>query len=272
MLFHALPQRQQEVLSAPPIRYLEMLEQLDTAIEHNAQLAEAIFRHSIEAFGIDPVFLKGEAWLDAVTANDIDKVRSTLKQFYRDWSAEGAGERAACYAPVMAELERRYGHLGAAEKGSVLVLVPGAGLGRLAYDIAVAGYTSQGNENSYHQLMASNYVLNCTTHSNQHTLHPFYSSFSNHRSRANHLRAVEIPEVHPATLLAAATTDDRFSMAAGDFVNAYNNEAAEGTFDVVATVCATAITSSTVSSSPFASSPATLRSTSRFSQCHSSGP
>lgn len=136
----------------------------------------------------------------------------------------------------MGELERRYGHLTPEQKGSVLVLVPGAGLGRLAYDIAIAGYTSQGNENSYHQLMASNYVLNCTEAAGQHTLHPFYSSFSNHRSRENHLRGVAVPDVHPAELLALAAREERFSMAAGDFVNAYNSPGAEGTFDVVATV------------------------------------
>lgn len=44
--------------------------------------------------------------------------------------------------------------------GSIHVLVPGAGLGRLAFDIAKAGYSSQGNEFSYFMLLASNMVLN----------------------------------------------------------------------------------------------------------------
>ena len=172
----------------------------------------------------------------SVTSDGLDKVRSTIKQFYRDWSVEGAAEREVCYAPVMTELEQRFGNLSTARKGKISVLVPGAGLGRLAYDIVVAGYTAQGNENSFHQLMASNYILNCTSSAGQHTVHPFINSFSNHRSRENHLRPIAIPDVHPPTLLAGAAEENRLSMTAGDFVSAYNYVTSEGEFDVVATV------------------------------------
>jgi len=42
----------------------------------------------------------------------------------------------------------------------VSVLVPGAGLGRLAYEIARLGYICQGNEFSLFMLFASNFILN----------------------------------------------------------------------------------------------------------------
>ena len=42
----------------------------------------------------------------------------------------------------------------------VRVLVPGAGLGRLAFEIARLGYAAEGNDFSYHMLMGSNYILN----------------------------------------------------------------------------------------------------------------
>lgn len=42
----------------------------------------------------------------------------------------------------------------------VNILVPGAGLGRLAYELAKRGYTCQGNEFSLFMLFASNFVLN----------------------------------------------------------------------------------------------------------------
>jgi N2227-like protein len=35
------------------------------------------------------------------------KLRSTLHQCVRDWAAEGAAERAECYAPLIEELVRR---------------------------------------------------------------------------------------------------------------------------------------------------------------------
>ena len=42
----------------------------------------------------------------------------------------------------------------------VTVLVPGAGLGRLAHEIARRGYSCQGNEFSLFMLFASHFVLN----------------------------------------------------------------------------------------------------------------
>ena len=46
------------------------------------------------------------------------------------------------------------------DPSSVTVLVPGAGLGRLAFEIARLGYSCQGNEWSLFMLFASNFVLN----------------------------------------------------------------------------------------------------------------
>ena len=54
-----------------------------------------------------------------------------MVQAVRDWSADGVSQRATSYAPLVAGLRER---LGAAT--TVRVLVPGSGLGRLAFDIA----------------------------------------------------------------------------------------------------------------------------------------
>ena len=45
--------------------------------------------------------------------------------------------------------------LRSARRKDVWVLVPGAGLGRLAFDIACAGFNSQGNEFSYYMLIGA---------------------------------------------------------------------------------------------------------------------
>jgi carnosine N-methyltransferase len=90
----------------------------------------------------------------------MDKLRSTIKQFVRDWSAEGSTEREACYQPMKDALvthfadippEERYGLLHPLEchesssgfsRHNFRVLVPGAGLGRLAWDVAKLGKTA----------------------------------------------------------------------------------------------------------------------------------
>lgn len=39
------------------------------------------------------------------TMSDMEKVQSTLKQIVRDWSKDGEQERAACYDPIIQEIE-----------------------------------------------------------------------------------------------------------------------------------------------------------------------
>lgn len=40
--------------------------------------------------------------------SDMEKVQSTLKQIVRDWSKDGEQERAACYDPIIEEIERKF--------------------------------------------------------------------------------------------------------------------------------------------------------------------
>ncbi|KAG6847774.1 hypothetical protein H0H93_006054, partial [Arthromyces matolae] len=71
---------------------------------------------------------------------DMDKLRSTLKQFVRDWSEEGREEREACYEPMKDALVEHFSNVPIEERSEyrnkLRVLVPGSGLGRLAYDVA----------------------------------------------------------------------------------------------------------------------------------------
>nr|XP_018259967.1 uncharacterized protein I303_08039 [Kwoniella dejecticola CBS 10117]OBR82125.1 hypothetical protein I303_08039 [Kwoniella dejecticola CBS 10117] len=151
-----------------------------------------------------------------------DKIRSTLRSFVRDWSVEGRKEREACYDPCLEALERYYPSTRAKrERGSVRVLVPGCGLGRLAMKIAARGFASQGNEFSSYMLIASDWVLNHTTKRDSHTIYPYLHSFSNHLSTMhNLLRSVQIPDICPADVLGNGQGGD-FSLVAGDFEEIY---------------------------------------------------
>jgi N2227-like protein len=42
------------------------------------------------------------------TAQEIDKVTATIKQFVRDWSKEGEVERNACYMPIIEEILKQF--------------------------------------------------------------------------------------------------------------------------------------------------------------------
>ncbi|KAJ3871912.1 N2227-domain-containing protein [Lentinula edodes] len=169
------------------------------------------------------------------TEFDMDKLRSTLKQFVRDWSAEGQEERETSYGPMKDALLAHFSDIPKEERRNFRVLVPGAGLGRLAYDIASLGFACQGNEFSHYMLLASFLILNKTERPNMHTIYPYVHSFSNVPDRTSMLRAIKIPDVEP-TLPSGSV----FSLVAGDFEEIYGgesdpNEPQAGLWDAVMT-------------------------------------
>jgi len=245
-----LPQAHWNLLAQPPFAYLSTLDVVDEAIEANAELARLIARYGLQSF--HPPSERGgasgptipEQWAGVARFQDTDKARSTLRQFYRDWSAEGAEERRVCYGPVKQALadEFRLGGSGAGTGAGAAVarpkvLVPGAGLGRLVLDLCVDGYEVEGNEISYHQLLASSYILNHVERAGQHTIYPWIHSFSNHRTREDHFRGYAVPDVLPAAALAAAgPAAGTMSMCAADFLCLYGDDEHGAAYDAVATV------------------------------------
>lgn len=166
-----------------------------------------------------------------VAPQDADKVRYVLKDLMRDWSEEGAAERAESYGRILEELQHLFAEWPAGHDPP-LVLVPGAGLGRLCLEISRLGYAAQGNEFSYFMLLTSSFVLNCTERAGQFTLHPWMHSCCNQLSDADQMRGVPVPDVLPADMVAGPGL---LSMCAGDFVDVYRQVEYEGAFDAVAT-------------------------------------
>ncbi|KAH8112811.1 N2227-domain-containing protein [Phellopilus nigrolimitatus] len=151
---------------------------------------------------------------------DMDKLRSTLKQFVRDWSEEGKVERDACYQPMKDALLNHFAAVPEGERSKLRVLVPGAGLGRLAYDVARLGFSCQGNEFSHYMLLSSFFILNRTESLHQHTFYPHVHSLSNIPDRAALLRPVTIPDALPSDIPGGVN----FSLVAGDFEEVYGSE------------------------------------------------
>ncbi|KAK7460430.1 hypothetical protein VKT23_009149 [Stygiomarasmius scandens] len=166
---------------------------------------------------------------------DMDKLRSTLKQLVRDWSEEGAEERKMSYEPMKEALLAHFSDIPPAERRNFRVLVPGAGLGRLAYDIANLGFACQGNEYSHYMLLTSFLILNRSEQVKMHTIYPYVHSFSNVPNRASMLRAISIPDILPDL-----PAGSNFSLVAGDFEEIYGGEAdpdepQSGSWDAVLT-------------------------------------
>ena len=192
-----------------------------------------------------------ERFLEAVTATRPPHVISPtadarvavplLVQAVRDWSADGAQQRAACYAPVVAALRQR--RLGSVPHPRLLV--PGSGLGRLAFDLAAAfpGSNVVAMEPDVHsQIVASTLMQpseeDCAADScdaadaadattsaerrappGQLELYPALHLSTNWALASDRLRAVSVPDV-PQPALALAQRDANVSLVVGSFPDA----------------------------------------------------
>ena len=166
----------------------------------------------------------------AIDPEKISKVRSTLRQCTRDWSADGQRERSTCYTPILRELERLWPDR--ADRRGRQVLVPGCGLGRLVWEVSRLGYDAVGNEFSYYMLLCSYVILNETQRVEEYTIYPYIHDSRNVMKADDQTREVRFPDVD-VTAGAVEGGDGRggggewvgrLSMVAGDFMDIFSED------------------------------------------------
>lgn len=165
------------------------------------------------------------SWARATT-NEYDKVRLVLLQLSREWLDEGAKEREVTFGKICSKLESLYPDIYLRQ--NVKVLVPGAGLGRLVFELVSRGFWTQGNEYSYHVLLMLNFLLNHCPYPHSYLVFPFISKGSHVTRRLNMVRPVSVPDVSPSSLgelyqqyEGKIPFDNLMSMAAGLFTDLY---------------------------------------------------
>ncbi|KIX05674.1 uncharacterized protein Z518_03646 [Rhinocladiella mackenziei CBS 650.93] len=239
---YALPSAQWQMLAGPPFSILDTLNAVDDALDHNADLADEILRLGLASFGLseNPSEDSELNWRDAARPSDMSKAHSTIRQFYRDWSREGYSfEVEPLFHTILSDLESCLPEVHP-DATSPTLLLPGAGLGRILFELCLRGYNVTGNEISYHQLLASNFVLNSTQRANQYSIYPFVNTFTNVTSRAHQLKRHTIPDIHPGSALLSRVETGlsvgEMNMTAGDLVLSYSTPECSGTFDGVVSV------------------------------------
>ena len=168
----------------------------------------------------------GEILMEPLTVEgkDIIKMRSTLRLFIRDWAKDGIEERNSTYKPILEELKNFFAKRPKKDfQEGINVLVPGAGLGRLMYEIAKLGFKSQGNEFSYYMLLCSNFIFNNTTKKDEFILQPLIHSFSNIISEESPFKKILIPDENLGEELSKTDTGE-MSMVAGEFCRVYKDK------------------------------------------------
>ncbi|RPD57975.1 N2227-domain-containing protein [Lentinus tigrinus ALCF2SS1-6] len=205
--------------------YTKKLARLEESIQVNGMVASSIARLAKEEF---PEEMDGahSGLLRPPIAGDLGRVRESLKHFVRDWSQEGCGEREKIFGPILAVLREA----DPVMRARMQVLVPGAGLGRLAWEISELGFRTTANELSFFMNLASRFLLSekTTQRPNQHVLQPFSSWFSHQRTTDTLFRSVSFPDVVPRL-------SDHLVLAEKDFLSIRPPEGSDG-FDFVVTL------------------------------------
>lgn len=199
--------------------YPALLRDLGQCLQINQLFTQELATTAAQDWGIPTVPLE---WAEPAYS-DYDKVRSTLLQLAREWGSDGETERAKTFGKILDEISDLY---KPETRHNVKVLVPGCGLGRLVYEFVKRGFWTQGNEVSYHMLLASGFMLNRVLISNSHTIFPYVHRLSHLARRLYQVRPVLIPDESAMSIFGESEKENSrvaelMLMAAGSFVDLY---------------------------------------------------
>ena len=266
---HAIPGSRRKFL--PPALRMETPEFQDRsksfkdAAIRNQFCLDCILRHASQPNSQDLIAAKNrgeEIDMDNPTDSQMSKVSSVLKSLARDWSEECKKERDMAYAPMLEQVQHYLPvpHRYKKPKSSLQMsspeyvpklCVPGAGVGRLACELAALGYSVQGNEVSLYMLLASDFILNGRLATPEHPLRisPWLLESRNVQNSKDQTRSMTIPDVDPFKMILPDESLDvsgdstkksetksfsepaEFSMAAGEFLSIYSSPKEAGQWD-----------------------------------------
>lgn len=218
------------------IQYQNNFQEARTLLDHNAKTCQAIVENGLALYNITRAelntFITESDNVEKKHRDNKHRVLRThtshaLKHVVRDWSRDSHAERQATFPYILDCLSH---HLDLTQPTNILI--PGAGLGRLAHEISHLSptVTTTSNEKDAYMNLAYHY-LTSPTHSSpsslNFSLHPYLESWSHARSRASLYRSVQIPDSH-------LSLNAPNLLVEGDFTTAFSYQPA--TYDAVVTL------------------------------------
>ncbi|QRV86393.1 hypothetical protein RhiJN_14411 [Ceratobasidium sp. AG-Ba] len=187
---------------ADEVGYGEKLDRFEASIEVNSKVTKSITQFAFledkaRVLGDNRIILYGASrWTDD-GPTDLSRVVEALKHCVRDWSLDSFEERARVFAPILDVLAK----VPPSQRKDTKVLVPGAGLGRLAWEIARMGFDVTANEVSSYMTLPLKVLLSdeITPTLNHHTVSPHSSWFSHTRSNDTLFQSASFPDILPRT-------------------------------------------------------------------------
>ena len=148
---------------------------------------------------------------------EINKLRSTLKLFIRDWAVEGKKERDITYIPVINEINKYFSYK------NKKILVPGAGLCRLAFEISKLGYEVDALEVSYYMIICSNFLFNSNLKKDEYMVQPLIHSFNCLKYENDPFQMFKIPDENINEIIKSKDFG-KLNIIPGDFILSFKDK------------------------------------------------
>ena len=149
---------------------------------------------------------------------EINKLRSTLKLFIRDWTIEGKKERDITYIPVIIEIKKYFSNFN-----NKKILVPGAGLCRLAFEMAKLGCDVDAIEVSYYMLICSDFIFNSNLTINKYQIQPLIHSFNCLKNENDPFQIFNFPDENINEIM-KRNDFGKLNIIPGDFILSYKDK------------------------------------------------
>jgi carnosine N-methyltransferase len=147
----------------------------------------------------------------------MDRVTATLLQITREWSQEGAKERAQSFSLILDSLQTLFPTEG---RHKLRVLVPGSGLGRLPWEIARLGFSVEANELSWFMLLATRLILSRDS-VDAFNIAPHATEAKNQPTSMIQNRILSVPDVNPSSLTLGPQGSPLITLSSGDWLQLY---------------------------------------------------
>ncbi|OQD86770.1 hypothetical protein PENANT_c007G07814 [Penicillium antarcticum] len=205
------------------INYTGKLKRAEKLLEANAKVAQSIAQAGLQFYNItlselDEFIKKAEA---EGRRADRTSVSQSMKHFVRDWAEEGHTERQESFPCILKSLSL----ISRTDDKPLRILLPGAGLGRLAHEIhKLGGFDVVMNEWSAYMNLAYRYI---STRSKPQsiTFHPFADWWSHQATTADLERPVTFPD---------QLSDPSVVLIEGDFTTTFAEQT--GQYDLIVTL------------------------------------
>jgi carnosine N-methyltransferase len=209
----------EKYLSKMKYDYKERVKRVENAMDENQIFLSQISKE----YKPDPSYLKqyNETEINDLAYNDSGTLNYAVFQYIsRDWTSNRKEEREIHYNPII-EAVKKY------VPAKSRILLPGAALLRLGYELAKLEYNIDANDYNFMNVILSDYFFNYSK-KNQFTFQPLIRSFSNFLTEDAVFRKFSFPDED-----INLEGKGKMSLLCGDFTTMYNDK--PNTYDCVIT-------------------------------------